>query len=384
MTSAKYLCIDDQTAETIDPVLYALEGPNKSIEFSKMHPKELAEQFERIKQESSQGAPFGVLVDLRLDELPDDDGNKVFYRGSTLAQDLRTRMALGEIDNFPIVLWSVNDKLARSYEPDSASHDLFDAVYLKDGPDVSSPEGIAKRTLQLQAFAVGYCFLRECLNLKGEGNPWELQKALSINEVDLEILDPRLVQYLLSSDVVYVFSRKILNSLIREEGVLVGEKMLAAKLGIDAEASGKSWGSLISALDECRYSGVFSEAYTRWWLHRISSYWDNLNSGKGALRRFGAPDRVRILNDKLGLSLVAAKPLVEGYSDRFSTLCVATSAPLDTVDAFKVLRVDGFPWQESRYVSTHAAGNRINRNLWKIDPLEMERYLEFKEGLKNG
>ncbi|HCF3907968.1 hypothetical protein [Pseudomonas aeruginosa] len=384
MISAKYLCIDDQTAETIDPVLYALEGPDKSIEFSKMHPKELAEQFERIKQESSRGVPFGVLVDLRLDELPDDDGNKVFYRGSTLAQDLRTRMALGEIDNFPIVLWSVNDKLARSYEPDSASHDLFDAVYLKDGPDVSSAEGIAKRTLQLQAFAVGYCSLKECLNPKGEGESWDLPRALGVSGADLDILDPRLVQYLLSSEVVYVFARKVLNSLIREEGILVGERMLAAKLGIDIEASGDSWEGLLSALVECRYSGIFSEAYTRWWLHRISSYWDKLNSGKGTLRRFGASGRVKVLNDALGLSLVAATPLVEGYSDRFSTLCVATSAALDTVDAFKVLRVDSFPWQESRYVSAYAAGNRINRTLWKIDPLEMERYLEFKEGLKNG
>ncbi|AXO61478.1 hypothetical protein DZC76_09480 [Pseudomonas sp. phDV1] len=257
MISAKYLCIDDQTAETIDPVLYALEGPDKSIEFSKMHPKELAEQFERIKQESSRGVPFGVLVDLRLDELPDDDGNKVFYRGSTLAQDLRTRMALGEIDNFPIVLWSVNDKLARSYEPDSASHDLFDAVYLKDGPDVSSPEGIAKRTLQLQAFAVGYCYLKECLNLKGEGESWDLPRALGVSGADLDILDPRLVQYLLSSEVVYVFARKVLNSLIREEGILVGERMLAAKLGIDIEASGDSWEGLLSALGVCRTFQVF-------------------------------------------------------------------------------------------------------------------------------
>jgi hypothetical protein len=382
MTSAKYLCIDDQTAETIDPVLYALEGPDKSIEFSKMHPKELAEQFEHIKQESSKGAPFGVLVDLRLDELPDDSGIKVFYRGSTLAQDLRTRMALGEIDNFPIILWSVNDKLARSYEPDSASHDLFDAVYLKDGPDVSSPEGISKRTLQLKAFAVGYCSLKGCL--RGEGDPWDLRKAFGINEEDLEILDPRLVQYFLSSNVIYVFARKMLNSLIREEGVLVGERMLAAKLGVDIEASGANWGRLLSALGACRYSGIFSEAYQRWWSHRISSYWDMLNGGKGALRRFGASDRVRVLNDELGLALIAAKPLVDGHSDRFSTLCIATNAPLDTVDAFKVLRVDGFPWQENRYVSTYAASNRINRALWKIDPLEMERYLEFKEGLKNG
>ncbi|MCV4276080.1 hypothetical protein OH710_25905 [Pseudomonas capsici] len=376
MSFVKYLCIDDQPEDYLQPLLEQLEGYKDNLKFDRMHPQEFESQFERIQKSATEGECFGLLVDLRLDQVADPGGTKVYYRGPTLAQELRTRMAEGEIPSFPIVLWSMNDNIVHSYAPDSSSHDLFDAVYAKD--DGRHPLGnmVADELFYL---AAGYHQLSQIFE---RGNGFNLEDVIGLVEGDRDYLDPRLISFL-RGKVVYEVAGKVVNTLLRSEGVLVSEQMLAARLGVGIDQSGDSWSELLREISPTAYTGVFHEAWPRWWTHRVESWWSELVSHKASLRKFSAPERTEIVNNCFGLKLVPAAPIQEGYSLRYSTICVATDRPLDPIDGFKIFSARQDGWQESKYVSTFAVLTRVKKNEWMLDPLEVERFKQLTERLKN-
>ncbi|MFF7063738.1 hypothetical protein [Pseudomonas sp. NPDC008258] len=376
MICVKYLCIDDQPEEYIEPLLDQLSTHNQNLQFKGMHPEEFASQFEKIHSLASEEDYFGLLVDLRLDQDADAEGNKVYYRGPTLAQELRTRMAEKELPNFPIILWSMNDNIVHSYAPDSSSHDLFDAVYAKDDGKHPLGDNVASEIYWL---AAGY---RELSGIYERHSSYSLEHVIGLIEGDRDSLDPRLLSYL-KGNVAFEIAGKVLNTLLRSEGVLASPAMLAARLGIDIDKSGDSWSNLLESLMNCRYSGVFRQAWPRWWVHRIENWWSELASYKGSLRKFTAPERVATINERLGLTLVSANPIQENYSLRYSTVCVATEKALDPVDGFKVYNSRQDAWQDSKYVSAHAVLNRIKKSEWILDPLEVERFKQLTERLKN-
>ncbi|WP_324708528.1 hypothetical protein [Pseudomonas fragi] len=376
MTCVKYLCIDDQPEEYILPLLDQLSLFCDDLKFERMHPQDFALQFERIQGLANEGVYFGLLVDLRLDQDSDAEGNKVYYRGPTLAQELRTRMAEGSMSSFPIILWSMNDNIVRSYAPDSSSHDLFDAVYAKDDANHPLDQTVS---CQLVALAVGY---QKLVSLLSESANPSIDKVIGLLDGDRDYLDPRLISYL-KGNAVYELAGKVLNTLLRCDGVLIDEVMLAAQLGVDIEQSGEQWIAFLEAVSKCQYSGVFHEAWPRWWKHRIEAFWTEFVSNKGSLRKYTADERVAILNEKIGVALIPAAPIAEGYSHRFSTVCVALKSPLDPVDGFKVHTPRQDAWQDSRYVSAHAVINRLKKSEWSLDPLEIDRFKQLMERLKN-
>lgn len=377
MSFVKYLCIDDQPEDFIQPLLNKLSSFKTDLNFERMHPQEFESQFQRIQTLASENKYFGLLVDLRLDQDADlENGNKVYYRGPTLAQELRTRMAEGVLASFPIVLWSMNDNIVHSYAPDSSSHDLFDAVYAKDDGQHILGEGVA---FELFWLAAGYHKLAQVF----EGSAaFALESVVGLVEGDRDYLDPRLMSFL-KGKVVYEIAGKILNTLIRSEGVLVSETMLAARLGVDIEGSADSWMRLLSEMQSTSYSGVFHEAWPRWWMHRVDAWWAKMVAYKASLRKYSAQDRITTINEKLGLNLVAASPIEDNYSVRYSTICVATGRPLDPVDGFKVFSPRQDAWQDSKYVSAYAVLRRLKKSEWVLDPLEVERFKQMADRLKN-
>ncbi|UFQ98682.1 hypothetical protein [Pseudomonas wenzhouensis] len=377
MSSVKYLCIDDQPEDFIQPLLSKLSNCKAGLNFDRMHPQEFESQFERINALAREEQCFGLLIDLRLDQDADlENGNRVYYRGPTLAQELRTRMAEGVLPSFPIVLWSMNDNIVHSYAPDSSSHDLFDAVYAKDDGQNVLGESVA---LELFWLAAGYQKFNKVFE---QGAALVLEGFLGLDEDDRSYLDPRLISFL-KGKVVYEMAGKILNTLIRSEGVLVSEIMLAARLGVDIVKSDGSWSQLLSEMNSASYSGIFHEAWPRWWMHRVDAWWAEIVAYKASLRKYSAPERIAIINEKFGLNLVAATPIEDSYSVRYSTVCVATGRPLDPVDGFKVFSPLQDAWQDNRYVSTYAVLQRVKKTEWVLDPLEVERFKQLTDRLKN-
>jgi hypothetical protein len=376
MPDIKYLCIDDQQDRTVGDLLDGVSN-GRSIAFERRTPVEVGLQIQQIISEATANRnAFGLLLDLRLDTEADSNGDKVPYRGPTLAQELRTRMAEGEIvPAFPIVLWTIDENFLKSFCKDETSHDLFDAVYVKDGLITQQQKVVAKEMISL---AVGYRVLNE-----------SKQKKLSADKIlGLETDDNVGVYAGFIDELADVLDNRpdhqvvqlLLKQLIQVPGLLVNEALVAARLGIDVKASHNAWECLKSELSKAYYRGPFCDGWERWWWFRVEDWWATLSEKQPNLRRISAQGRVQLLNDKFCLDLVAAPPIRETYSSKYYTLCVATKLPLDPVDGLRIVQRDRKSWHDTQYVSVDAALNRIHKETWRIDPMDRERFDRFKEG----
>ncbi len=120
----RFLCLDDEEAK-VKPIVELIENANSDIKIDVRTPIQFDDEVRQLGKASFDG----LLLDLRLDRATDEGGNRVNYRALSLAQELRTRMTEGEINAFPIVLWSVDANFKVSFDRDETGHDLFDAQY---------------------------------------------------------------------------------------------------------------------------------------------------------------------------------------------------------------------------------------------------------------
>lgn len=373
----KFLCIDDQADCTIDQLLSRIESGG-GISLERWTPTALDSIIPRIKLfiDANQTHGAGVLLDLRLDMDSDLAKERVNYRGPTLAQELRTRMAEGEISPAPIVLWSVNSKFKSSYSNEDTSHDLFDDVYEKDREIVENPSVVASRLVSL---AKGYKALHNA-----SGTSMALNLLAMGDDVDSMLYAQFLDEYkeLFDKRSVHDIARFLLNDLVRVQGLLVGEKLLAARLGVNISLSGDAWVVIKNALQSSSYAGPFCEGWSRWWWYKVEDWWFELFGDKYELRGVSSEERVDLLNGKFGIELTSATSIAEGYSTKFFTLCAGTSLPLDPHDGLRVVCRGARDWHDPAYVSKYAALERIGRGVkWRLDPLERQRLDALKEEL---
>lgn len=374
MSDIKYLCIDDQQDNSVDLLLDALGKPGEII-FERNTPVEVGSQVSAIiDMANDMLGRFGLIVDLRLDMESNKEGVRVPYRGPTLAQELRTRMAEGQ-HSFPIVLWSIANKLETSFNGDDSSHDLFDAVYGKDDRIQTDSSSVGR---ELGSLVRGYEIIQ---------SPGRVNKSIEILSLDLEDGSPVYSPFVeelslaLKSSAPHKGARLILDKLIKMPGLLATEALIALRLGVDVDASGSSWGSCKKHFVNAQYAGPFHEGWPRWWWYKVEDWWASLSQKQPNLRRVTAAERVSILNETLSISLIPAKPIVESYQTRFFTQCVATGLPLDPTDGLRVVQMERKPWHDTGYVSMHAALNRINKNKWRIDLMDRGR---FDSAIKGG
>lgn len=371
MPNTNFLCIDDQQDRTIDDLLRLLCSHDNQLIVERNTPVELASQIKKISDASKTKENFGLLLDLRLDQESTEDHPKVPYRGPTLAQELRTRMAEKKIAPFPIVLWSITEKFVKSF--DETSHDLFDAVYGKDDEITDNSTNVA---LQMISLVEGYSRIN--LNKK----PKMLSALLGLNDDLKDRLEESFIdefKYFVERKAVHEIASYLLNSLILPSGLLVDEKLLAARLGVDIKKSGTSWAKLLLTLQQQKYDGPFSTGWQRWWWFSVENWWMALDPKQSNLRRTGATARVKILNEKFALVLKPAEPIDTGYSEKFFSICVATDRPLDPSDGLRIAEVNVKTWQDTGYVSGYAALNRIAKDKWRISLLDRDRFDRLKK-----
>lgn len=375
MPNIKYLCIDDQQDRTVGDLLDGIKragGPD----FERKTPIEVGAQLQDIiKDSKSYPDGYGLILDLRLDMEADENGDKVPYRGPTLAQELRTRMAEnGSFSSFPIVLWSIANKFETSYYGEDTSHDLFDAVYGKDGDVTNNPAKVGREML---ALAIGYQSLRDAKRKRSSATKLLNLSADDTSGVYAGFLDE--LTETMKLRATHNPASLILNQLIRPSGLLVGESMIASRLGVDAERSGKGWERIKKEISHVKYNGPFSEGWERWWWFKIENWWTTLSSKSENLRRITAEERVLILNQKFRIKLVEAKPIESDYSTKYFTLCAATQRPLDPINALRVYYPTKKAWHDPKYVSIVAALERTNKETWgRIDPADREQFAAIK------
>lgn len=372
----RYLCIDDERKENVDALLSLLGSESTKLTFAHRFPAGLDDEVEKIVQEP----PAGLVLDLRLDQVvsPEADGRRANYRGSTLAQELRTRMSEGSIRPFPIVLWSMDEKLRASYRPDDAAQDLFDALYIKDRI-LEVSDNVA---VQLIALAEGYERIEDA---RRDGKSFGALLGFRDDE-DAFVTDISGGRFdKLTSVSTHELARFIMHDLVEAPGVLIDDSLLAARLGVDMNKSG-DWGKCRDAVATAAgYSGPFSEGWARFWMSKVEDWWSGC-AGLSSLKKSDAATRVGCLRQFLKLEhLFPAEPIAAGYSTRFWTVCVALKRPLDPRDGFLAAHSEKRAWQELPYISGKAAAERVGvEDGLTVDVLERERFLAYKDELRKG
>ena len=399
----RYIFVDDAIGgenEDLQPLIDNVEyGGEEELQIEAVYPDDFGEQRKWLSGED----PDGVILDLWLDRYapsPEESGKKKQdYRALSLAQELRMRATEGNAEEFPIVLWSYDDRLKRSYNKDDTGHDLFDLKCLKDDlRDIETAGEIATRLLSLSR---GYEKILDARNRK-RGPGAQFYKFLGF-ESDPGFLDPRLLAYFEGRETpipAHEYARFILTQLLESpdhlkhpleiSGPLITEDILAARLGVDIEESDE-WNQVLEALpEEAKYEGPFSEGWKRWWSHYVEKWWESLSDSGLSLRRVEAERRVEILKEALDITgLTPASPLLEEYSSEFWTVCQGSDPnpvkdPLDPIDGFTLDRRNKQPWQDEVYISEERAIEGIHfQKGYQIDPLEKVLLEELKQSQRD-
>lgn len=356
----KYLYIDDDPNSQTK-----VNGFTKdALEIETMCPKSAWEEQLRLL---SMAEFDGLILDLKLDDVPVDEEHRAQFRGTALAQEIRTRQKEKSMRCFPIVLFSANDNLQGSL--DSLGKDLFDICINKTNIQVDDFAGYSKKLLDLTE---GYHVLNKTM---------ELDKVL---EMSLDYIDSRVCEayeHIKNNESIPVIAQFVINQVIEHQGVLIDEQMLAARLGIDIEKSAADWTALLHELSFAQYKGVFYNGWPRWWMSSIEQWWNEHISQSDYLRSTPASKRVTLLSSQLGLHLIPATKTPMSYSEKFWTVCRGSNRPLDPNDGFLIINQDNlYPWQDKGFVSVDTALNKTNReNGWiGLSETENERFNEIQ------
>jgi hypothetical protein len=342
----KYLYIDDDRYETVRAYINTLEA--QSEEKFKIHHRQVMNIKDVVNLIREEGFK-GVIIDQQL-TAESDDNLKVDYFGTTLAQHLRTVMAIGEIAVMPLILLSNEERIVESFTPDDSSHDLFDYVIKKNK---LADRGIPKKAAEsLNELIHAYKLANEVHNKNGEDlHDNSIMTILGIDEAKFEQVDKRFIDFIKAkSHDTHAVVSAIYSTLVRSAGMLVTEKMLLTRLGIDQSTSA-DWENLKPRFDNCLYKGIFSTK-KRWWFSSIEDWWFSISPENPILQSLDVNERVEILKQKT--NLMGLKPITLSYKGNQSSHlwinCVATDVPLDPYDALRARDPDLKPWEQPKYL----------------------------------
>ncbi|HEV2881371.1 MAG TPA: hypothetical protein VGX24_08865 [Pyrinomonadaceae bacterium] len=369
----KYIYLDDERPETVRSFIDAIKH-HEDLEIELHSPKPYRKQISMLTQDDFDGLILDLRLDLRVD-WENEDGERADYRATTLAQEIRTRATEGNFRECPLVLWSTDQRLKLSYNRDDTSHDLFDLKCVKsDFLDDNIASRVAHRLVSLSS---GYKQIIE-IRSSSRRSKFQFYKFLGFQE-EPSFIDPRILSRFEHQEgpiPAHEYARFIVNDLLDPPGALINEEILAARLGIDVQASSDFPKLKERFLKVARYIGPFSDGWPRWWSYLLEEWWRGLESSVPPLRTISASERVSILKKVTKLKkLISAKPMMNGYSDRFWTICQVTKKPLDPKDGFTLQVPDFKLWQDKPYVSLEAAldGSMEEARL-VIDRIDRERF----------
>jgi hypothetical protein len=339
----KYLLFDDDSelADVAITLTATAKQHNIPIEVVFLNPTEIS--LKDLSARFKNNDFDGLVTDHRLDG-EDTKPNEVEYRGTSLAQNIRTLSNEGKIKEFPIVLYYAPERSQISLFQDAKGMDLFDLRLNKDDVTYNDYPKICN---ELFALSKGYSNINDS-NL-------DIYQLLGLIAEDL--IDDRIVDILKrKKKSVHELAMFIQREVIFTSGILIDDDVLAARLGVDKSCA--DWSTLKEYLQNDErvkqynicYTGIFSTAWERYWNTSLSIVWKAI-SGKGkSLSTYNATERVEILNLFFTLNLKPAKLSLGSYSDCFWTVCAKTKKPIDAIDGILTNRTENFFWQDTEYV----------------------------------
>ncbi len=289
------------------------------------------------------------------------------YMGTTMVQELRTRMAERQLAPKPIILWSIANNID-SYRHEKSSHNLVDAVWKKEWLHASETEKIGLCALRVTSLINGYERLKMLLadtRKPNEDERYNLVSGIFGIEVPLVqafVPDPVTNHFINKNNhVEHHLSNFLINSILRFNGFLIDECTVAARLGIDRLSN--EWQDFkCQHLSKVCYKGVYADFYARWWASELENWWlDNISDCHPAGLEAG--ERVELINSKFGLCLDVLKPAENHRETKFWHCCVIDGVALDETDSFKVTSSERREWQDQFYASFNAINRKGHRDM---------------------
>lgn len=297
-----------------------------------------------------------------LDYILTEGSSLKFCNAPTVAATLRSLTAVERFKERPIILMSNQDHIVNLYRKDYTSHDLFDYAITKQNATKVCTEK----------------FINKCISFIEAYNKIEFYNfdLSNILQIDKKHIHSKLFFYLNDSNKsIYEYSRFIFEHLIRCSGMIIGEDVLSARLGVSKESD--DWQKLKDFFKNYQYKGIFSNSYDRWWMSSIDFWWNENIDEKFSLRYYNAAERVEILKSKVGLNLILATSSDKNLSTNYWTICKQTKLPLDPFDGIELLEEEFLPWQDSDYVSIDGYLQDIEKYskiVSDLDRTEMRKY----------
>lgn len=331
----RYLFIDDEVGE---PTKALLDGFNDTklliVESLSIAKDETFDSInDKLQSEYAKQGFDGILIDLCLDGT---GANSLKFKAPPVAQQVRTLASENKLAHLPIVLCSTieNEVL---YRNDSSSHDLFDYYFNK------ADLNFKKEAQRMQSLAEGYQILN-----KKDTSIQEVLGRTDVDALDSRLLDLTPGNMMSSFDV----AQRIIKDMFRYSGILITERIAAARLGVDIEKSGDVWNKLKDkVLVNAEYKGVFSSGWQRYWTDKLNSLFMEFTGGT-PYQIMTAAERIEALAKSGFDGLVAAAPISYNQSTFYNTVCIYFKQPMDAVEGIPIedsMKLK--PWQENRYVS---------------------------------
>ena len=360
----KYIYIDDEEPMAVESFVAGLNDTKLiEVECLKLSNTDNIEGVIRKTVDGIKNGANGIIFDLCLNG---DGPNRISTTASPIAQEIRSLASSGSICHVPIVLCSTNENINGVFEPDKASHDLYEYKFCKTSVDFIQSAQI------LRSLAVGYL---------------KILSGVPITEIlardNLERIDERVFDRFYDTEQSPLdWSHFLINEIFDHAGVLISKDIMAARLGVDINASSDSWEALLASFgNEIMYRGVFYDGWTRFWSDLLSDQFERLT---GYLyQALSATERVDKLNAALGLTLKPATALEFCTSTFFDTICEGTRAPIDSIEAYEIAEnLPLSPWQMPKYLSFYALTSGKFPNI-KIKKREEARFINDREALLN-
>ncbi|TAJ05811.1 hypothetical protein DMA11_22970 [Marinilabiliaceae bacterium JC017] len=281
-----------------------------------------------------------ILLDFKLTEASETN---MKVDAPAIASAFRTFGSDSQKD-LPIVLISTRENITNYYK-DFSSKDLFDFTTTKHYFLKSINNYKSKMISAIEAYSMI------------KSNTFDMCQCLGISTQKSEELDFRIDMNLNRDTIkedIFAYSNFILQNIVRSVGVLIGEDILSARLGISTKS--KDWSNLKQELESFKYTGIYSESYQRWWANDIQKWFEEKYEGKASLRRLNAKQRCEVI--KVITSLKNLNPIdkieKDNYktkSSNFWTICKHTKKAIDPIDGFEIYERELYPWQEKEYLS---------------------------------
>ena len=351
----KVLYLEDDLPDTIKTRM-----EEEGIEVVHVNPKDMA--FEKTLEIIDNHKADLLLMDFRL------NAGLSRFNAPPFAQFYRSQ-TIGGFESIPIVIISSEENI-RDYYGDYTSFDLFDLAVDK-GTFLSKKE---KYCNLLKELIDAYKFLNKEMKERGEieltifNIPSELEFRIDRRFMDIFLLDKYQTNACMMTGL-------ILSSLVKPVGMLIGEDILAARLGI--KKTSPQWPNLLKHLKKFKYSGLYGKTYNRWWAQGIEIWWEQNFPGSLSLRRLSADDRCRLINEKYSLNLVSPDHKELSLGRKYWTICCGDSSPLDSTDGYEIVKdFTQSPWVEPSFYSfDYLVNNADKAMLSKLKENESTRYM---------